>query len=177
MLLLLAYIGAVLAFENSDTQSIWEFVMGGNFVTSIFRGMQAFSQGQVDVETKTTGSWMTQFFVGFTTLVMVTAYTALVTTQLVSASVNRINSMEKAVDLGLTFCAADIIHEDLLSRYPKLRSQQLIEAYQGAKPELDRMDDGDCDAAIIANGYWFAARVGNDTHASEHCATKEKLPQ
>ena len=177
MFVLLAYVGVTLAYESGETEGLWEFVTGGHLFKSIFKGMHAFTQGEVDVENRTSGSWLTQFFVGFTVLVMTTGYTALVTTQLVQESNNRVTSMDHAIDLGMSFCAQDIIHADLHARFPKLRSSQLVPTYQGARPDLDRMDDGDCDAAIMSDGYWFASRLGDAHGESRHCTTKERLAQ
>ena len=177
MFALLAYVGVTLSYQDGQVQSVWECLMGGSFVVAILKGVHAFSQGEVAVDVKTSGVWLTQFVLGFTVLVMVTGYTALVTTQLLQASASRISSMEQAVNMGMTFCAQNIIHADLLARFPGLRAQQLVETYQGAKPDLDRMDDGDCDAAILSGGYWFAARIGNRTHAAVHCGTKVRLPE
>jgi hypothetical protein len=68
-----------------------------------------------------------------------------------------------------------MLHNDLLARYPSLRRHQLVPAYQGAASEVQRMDAGDCDAAVVSLGYWFAACIGNITHPSPHCATKLRL--
>lgn len=73
---------------------------------SMLKGLHAFKIEVADAEIETLGSWLTNVMVGFTVLVMVTGYTAAVTTQRESSST--ITGIQDGVRRGHRFCALSL---------------------------------------------------------------------
>ena len=62
----------------------------------------------------------TVFFVGFTFQVLVTGYTAVVTTKLISSDATEVRSFEEAIDKGFRFCVNDAMIPTLVNKYEGL---------------------------------------------------------
>ena len=105
----------------------------------------------LDVPRKTSGSFLATFFLGFTGVVLTTGYTAVVTTTLLQQSQVGATSLDDAIRMGYTICAETAVHADLVSRYPQI--QNLLAEYSAgvglSASELEAMDAGECDAAIV----------------------------
>jgi hypothetical protein len=177
-----ALVGVTLAFENEEHASLWEFVMAGGLAIAALRGMCAFvSGGQVQVQARWSGSWVTQFMASFVALVMTTGYTAVVTTGLLSKSRSKYVTFEDAIQDNLRFCVHGIIIKELLARHRSLYPHQLVPVESSnktkgwSKSEMELMDEGECDAAILGEDRWYAARRLNSTHCKSKVVLAESV--
>ena len=172
IVLLLAYTGISLAYEERKHKSLWEFV--NQVPTAMLKGINSFNgSGEVfDVERKTSGSWITTVALGFTVLVLLTAYSAVITVTLVEQSFAAVNSLEEAIRAGMSICAEPETFTGLSSLNPKI-APLLVDAATGglSGAELEAMDQGLCDAVIVAEFQWYQSRVNNTVH----CNNKVRL--
>ncbi len=155
----LAYVGVTQVYEermwasheltdDEDADSKDSFL--GKVPSAALRGINAFNLSEVPgLEPTTLGAWLTTFALGFTTMVLVTGYTAVVTTTLMQQSAVQINNLEDAIRQGARVCAHTVVVDQVVARYPKL-SPLIVPRYQtDTLSELEKMDAGLCDCAII----------------------------
>jgi hypothetical protein len=123
-----------------------------------------------ETELRTSGSWLTSFFVGFTFMVLNTGYTAVVTTQLLEKNSAAVNSLQDAISQSRLLCCQQAMAVTLMARYPSL-SGLLVP--QGGGQSIPAMDRGECYGAIVHADEWQSARMfGNG-----HCRDKVRLAE
>ena len=119
---------------------------------------------------KSSGSWMTVFFLGFTFQVLITGYTAIVTTTLISQGTTEVKSFEEAIDKGYRICADTVIRPVLVEMYPQVAP--LLVSVVSDDGYLMAMDRGECNAAILDADTWNSERMYGVT---THCENKVRL--
>ena len=63
--------------DEDGAGSLWEYVVGGGLWIGFLKGINAFNALEVlDVQRRTSGSWITTIMLGFPVLVLITGYTA-----------------------------------------------------------------------------------------------------
>ncbi|KAL3907396.1 MAG: hypothetical protein SGPRY_010185, partial [Prymnesium sp.] len=170
--LALAYAGLVIHYEANPNEkpSLRQFLLSSP--VSMLKGLHAFNIGEVaDAEIGTSGSWLTNVMVGFTVLVMVTGYTAAVTTQLIQRESSTITGIQDGIRRGHRFCVHTVVKEALVGTYPGLKALT-VDQDQGVA-ELDAMDKNLCDTVITTSLYWENAV----TIHPEHCDNKIRLQE
>ena len=136
---------------------------------NFIKGWHGFGSGEIkQVVIGSTGGWLTQFAVGFTKTVLVAGYTSMQVATLVQQTSTQVTSFKEAKDRGYRFCANDQIAIVIGNQYPgtKMVPVPYLEI-------LQRMDAGECDAAIIDDNQWRDYRSNGQTH---YCDTKVRLP-
>jgi hypothetical protein len=172
ILVVFGAVGVLIAWENTEegvTVSVWDFVF--QFMpVAILKGLNAVNLGEVkDVPLTTSGSWITHFFLGFTFQVLITGYTAVVTNRLMEDRTTAVGTLREAVEANLNICANADFAPGLISQYPDI-APLLVPTPLAT--ELTAMDDGLCDAAIVYEDYWRAARSFGQ---KAHCTNKVRL--
>lgn len=165
---LLAFIGIALVYESAAApSSLRDFP----FVSSMLRGIGAFNTCEVAGVDEDSTSWSSHVLtvaLGFTVLVLQTGYTAVVTSRMVSRSRGVVSSLEEAIGKGYTFCVAGPVVADLSLQHPGVAGS-IVDGGGISVPLLERMDRGECDAAIVGVDEWGA-------RGQRHCTTKTALP-
>ncbi|KAL1522463.1 hypothetical protein AB1Y20_017451 [Prymnesium parvum] len=161
-------VGVTLTWENYSHESWWTFATQ-MMPIAILKGLNAYNLGEVQVKYRTSGSWLTAFFVGFTFQVLITGYTAVVTNTLLTAGTTKVSSFEETINRGLRICVSSPMIPGLVAQYPKM-APLIVEMKNGAT--LAGMDEDLCDAAIIQEDAWRGARYFGQTLA---CSTKGRL--
>ena len=156
ILLVFGFVGVTLVRENVEqAESWWDFFFS-SLPSSLLQGWQGFTQGEVNgVEYRTSGSWLTAFALAFTSMILITGYTAVVTTTLLTSSNVDILSLDDGVSKGATFCVNPDMASGLVAKYPKLGAL-LVDA--PGSSHLDKMDQGKCTAAIVFEERWRRGR-------------------
>lgn len=150
--MLFAWVGVTLTYEGGTEggshENLWHFVVNGGLPMAMLKGITAFNLNEVaEVPRKTSGSWLTTFALGFSTIVLLTGYTAVVTGTLLLEAQTGASSVDEAIRKGYTFCAEASVHAQLITAFPKIAS--LLPVFPWGISELDRMDNGECTAAIV----------------------------
>ena len=141
--------------------------MAGAFV----RGWHGFSTGEIkQVVVRSTGGWLTQFFVGFTKTVFIAGYTALTVSTLLKQQGAAVNSFNEAIEARYRFCANPDIIPAVAAQFPAA-AEYLVGVPKAEV--LDRMDRGECEAGILNEDEWRNLRLWGETH---HCDSKVRLP-
>ena len=172
LLLVFGYSGITMVHQNGEHAiSCWKFCL--LLPSSILKGWHSmFTSETTGVEVTTIGGWLTALALGFSVLVLFTGYTAVVTTDLMTAKQGSIQNLEEGIQRGFRFCSNANMKELLLAQYPDLQPYLVDTALKDA---VDRMDAGACDAAIIQEDLWRGVRTLSDKHCKGTTA-KVKLP-
>ncbi|KAL1508657.1 hypothetical protein AB1Y20_004753 [Prymnesium parvum] len=168
-MLALAYVGITLNWEADPERKLSRGERCISIPVWILKGFNAFGTGGEikGVNIKTAGGWMTSVALGFSCLVMVTGYNAVVVSELVEQRTGRVQSLEEGISRGYRFCVHTVVQESLENTYPSLIT---VERAHGVSM-MEAMDAGECDAAILHEDAWRSERTGN----TEQCLTKLRL--
>ena len=79
-----------------------------------------------------------------------------------------VSSLRQAISRGYSFCVEPGVVGELVTHYPDIN--QLLRM-TGTINQLDIMDAGGCDAAIVTEFAWYMARV----NSTRHCDSKLRL--
>ena len=158
--------GITLAFENenepdSHIHGLWDFCFL-KAPMGILRGWHGFTARGISAHYNTSGSILTAFFVGFSVLVLMAGYAAVVTKSLIVSSNSEIKSLEEGISRGFSFCANSEMLPALVAYNKQLEPLLVSSSNFDA---LAKMDTGGCDAAIVQHDFWFAPGV---IHKSKH---------
>jgi len=169
-----AFVGILMTWEaktedERNKTSWWEFLFK-ELPIGALQGVCAYNTGEVDVPIKSSGSWMTVFFLGFTFQVLITGYTAIVTTTLISQGTTEVKTFEEAIDKGYRICADTVIRPVLVEMYPQVAP--LLVSVVSDDGYLMAMDRGECNAAILDADTWNSERMYGVT---THCDNKVRL--
>ena len=164
-------VGIAQTWSNDGGQSTL-LEMLPHFPSAFVKGWHAFNAGEIpQVPVHHIGSWLTQFVVGFTKTVILTGYTALTVSSLLTQSDATVTSFADAISSGFRFCANANMVRTIVAKYPSL-----TDAVIGV-PKADiliSIDRGVCEAAIMDRDQWREERLWGKTH---HCTTKVRLPE
>ena len=142
------------------------------FPSAFVKGWHAFNAGEIpQIPVHHVGSWLTQFMVGFTKTVILTGYTALTVSSLLTQSDATVTSFADAINSGFRFCANANMVPTIVAKYPSLTGAVI------GVPKADilnSIDQGVCEAAIMDRDQWRQERLWGKTH---HCDTKVRLPE
>lgn len=73
IVVVLSYAGVSLTYEEGNHSNFLTLILNGAFFVAMLKGINGFNASEVlDVERKTSGSWMTTISLGFTVLVLTT---------------------------------------------------------------------------------------------------------
>jgi len=172
IIVVFAFVGVTLTVENQEGKINWWDFLCTELPTAVLRGLNAYNLGEVpEVRLSTSGSWLTAFFVGFTFQVLITGYTAVVTTTLMEQGATEITTLRDGMDRGFTFCANADMVPGLISLYPAL-AQLIVNSPRGGS--LAAMDNGVCYGALVHEDYWRAERLFGER---SQCNTKARLAE
>lgn len=113
----------------------------------------------------------------FCVLVLVSTYTAMVTTNLVATRTlnGDIKTFEEGLSKGMRFCGLQALQGSIWLRYPA--AEALWVSVSTPADSLAGMDAGLCDAAVIASDFWQRHSSDLDANGVPHCTSKAALLQ
>lgn len=169
-LVALAYAGNTLAHQSRESRfSLFDCLR--SVPSNILKGWNAlFTGGAIDIEITNVGGSLTSVVVGFSIMVMITGYTAVVTTGMVSAKASSVTNIEQAIRRELRVCSDPILKYRVWGQFPYLR---LVDV--PASDLLDKMDAGECEGALVAVDAWHQLRPIGSKNCKGNKA-KAKLP-
>ena len=174
IIVIFGMVGITLEYESDETsRSTWDFCTR-RAPLGMIKGWHGYTVGDISVEHQTSGSWLTAVGVGFSVLVLLTGYSAVVTTSLLTKSRVEIRTLEEGIAKGYNFCANADMRPALVAQNKRLGPLLVTASNMDI---LDKMDNGECDAAIAHRDFWYATRLfGNVDHCDKGGSPKVALP-
>ena len=155
------FVGITLTYENRPQErkvDWWGFFLGEAPLGAL-KGFFAYTTGgdiTSGIEFHTSGSWVTAFFMGFSAFVLMTGYSAVVTTTLITQNRLAISSLEDAINQNMLVCTYGQLRETFVNHDPEL--EQLLVAKPGSDL-LNAIDRDECELALVYENHWDQMRM------------------